>query len=228
MVSKSSSLHSRLVGNLKFMAQAITVPGYIQENWKLARNTELKGDQIVHTHYFVEPETGTLVPTSLTATSFLGLNGAGRPRCTRLWDNVDGIFQHLTLADTIGYTELPTYNEILVATAEVAMAPETQTIVDDPHTTQDILDAIAGTKAIVADYDRFSRPIDPADILDMFSAETSARRYKLFKVDAGMELIKALRLVKHPGVRKTHAKLFAREIAKVNPTLAEVLRTLAK
>lgn len=228
MVSKTSSLHSRLVGNLNFMAQAIVNPAYIQEHWKLARNTEVKDGKIVHTHYFVDPKTGTLVPTSLTSTSFLGLNGAGRPRCTRLWDNVDELFKHMNLADDIGYTELPTYNEILVAVAEVATSKESQDILDDETTTEDVRNAIIGTRAIVADYERFSRPIDRDDILDMFSAETSARRYKMFKTDAGMALIKALRLLKHPGVRRNHAKTFTRAIAKINPTLAGVLQSLTK
>lgn len=228
MVSKTSSLHSRLVGNLNFMAQAIVNPGYIQEAWRLARNTELKDGKIVHTHYFVDPETGTLVPTSLTSTSFLGLNGAGRPRCTRLWENVDALFKHMNLSDEVGYTELPTYNEILVSVAEVATSKEAQDLLDDENTTDDIRDAIKGAREIVANYEQFSAPINREDILSMFSEETCTRRYRMFKIDAGMELIKALKLLRHPGVRKNRAKLFTREIAPINPKLAEVLRKLTK
>lgn len=228
MVSKSSSLHSRLVGNLNFMALAITNPGRIQETWKLARNTELKDGKIVHTHYFVDPDTGALVPAAITANSFLGLNGPGRPGCTRLWDNIDELFKHMNLADDQGYTDLPTYNELLVAIADVATSKEAQDILDDETTMDDVRNAILGAKAIVADYERFSAPLDPAKILDMFSDEVCSRRYKMFKIDAGMELIKALRLVRHPGVRKKHAKLFTREISKVNQRLADVLRTLTK
>lgn len=228
MVSKTSSLHSRLVGNLNFMAQAIVNPGYIQEAWRLARNTELKDGKIVHTHYFVDPETGTLVPTSLTSTSFLGLNGAGRPRCTRLWENVDALFKHMNLSDEVGYTELPTYNEILVSVADVATSKEAQDLLDDETTTDDIRDAIKGAREIVANYEQFSAPINREDILSMFSEETCTRRYRMFKIDAGMELIKALKLLRHPGARKNRAKLFTREIAPINPKLAEVLRKLTK
>ena len=228
MVSKTSSLHSRLIGNLNFMAQALTNPAVIQEQWTMGRNTEEKDGKIVHTHYFIEPQTGTLVPTSVAATSFLGLNGAGRPRCTRLWDNVDDLYSHVTLAEDVGFMELPAYNEVITALGEIAIDPTVQNLVDDPNTSEDVLDAIRGAKAISEKFDQFAAPIDPADILDMFSEDTCKRRYRMFKIDAGTELIKALRLVRHPGQRKKFARLFATEIAKVNPVLADVVRALTK
>ena len=134
----------------------------------------------------------------------------------------------MNLSDEVGYTELPTYNEILVSVADVATSKEAQDLLDDETTTDDIRDAIKGAREIVANYEQFSAPINREDILSMFSEETCTRRYRMFKIDAGMELIKALKLLRHPGVRKNRAKLFTREIAPINPKLAEVLRKLTK
>lgn len=218
--------HVRLVGHLKFLLKAMQDPAYIREHYQICRKKVVakKGRSYVYKYYFQEPETGVLVPVNANDIGFGGISSYGRPVVDTLWGNATALCNSITPADDdMDEYYLPPYNELLECIRQVGTDPSIIKQASDPETLEIVKERTQKMIDIAARFDELNAPIDPNDIMYAYGIDIASKRYELYKTNAGLELIKALRLVRHPTVRRNLAVGYGRVLRDVNIDLAEVL-----
>lgn len=221
-----TSTHVRLVGHLKFLAQAMTNPAYIRSHYNIARARVAvnKGRNYVFKYYFKEPSTGVLVPVDASDIGFAGLSSYGRPVRDTLWQHAADVCNSISVAPgEADYHELPPYDELVGCLYQVGTDPEVIKQHGDEATDPAVKERMQKMIDIAARYDELLEPASAEDIMYPYGIDIANKRYALYKTNAGLELIKALRMVKHPTVRRDLALKFSRALHDTNPDLAGVL-----
>lgn len=221
-----STTHVRLVGHLRFLAQAMTNPAYIRSHYNIARARVAvnKGRNYVFKYYFKEPETGALVPVNVSDIGFAGLSSYGRPVCDTLWQHAADVCNSISVAaDDADYHELPPYDQLVDCLYQVGTDPAVIAEYNGEDTLPEVKARMQKMIDIAARRDELLEPVSAVDIMYPYGIDIATKRYDLYKTNAGLELIKALRLVSHPTVRRNLALKFSRALHAVNPDLAGVL-----
>lgn len=221
--------HVKLVGHLKFLAQAMTDPAYIRQTYPIVRLrvADQKARSYVYKYYFKEPETGTLVPVDAADTGFVGLSSYGRPVRDTLWQYAADVCNSISVAaGDVDYHELPPYVELVSCICE-ACSDEDVLAEYYAETTDPIInERMQKLMSIAARRDELLEPIVPDDIMYAYNIDIAIKRYDLYKTNAGLELIKALRMVRHPTVRRNLALKFSRALSVINPDLAHAINKI--
>lgn len=222
-----TTTHIRLLGHLRFLAQAMENPAVIRRDWEIARAlvpTD-KGRKHVLKFFFIEPTTRTMVPVNADDIGFGGLSSYGRPVRDTLWGHATEVCNSISVApeDQNGYFEMGSYDTILDCLRQVGTDEEVLAMHNAEDALPDVKARMAKVIAIAERFAELNEPVNPADIMHPYNIELAQKRYGLYKTNAGLELIKALRLIKHPQVRRELAMRFGRVLHDTNPDLAGVL-----
>lgn len=221
--------HVRLVGHLKFLAQAMTNPAHIRDTYVIVRAKVAvnKGRNYVYKYYFKEPTTGVLVPVNAGDIGFGGLSSYGRPVRDTLWQHATDLCNSISVAPgEADYHELPPYNELVGCLYQVGTDEDVINQYNDPEIDPVVKDRMQKMIDIAARHDELMEPVDADDIMYPYGIDIAAKRYELYKTNAGLELIKALRMVRHPTTRRDLALKFGRALHAINPDLAGVLNKI--
>lgn len=223
-----SETHAKLIGHLNFLAQALTAPNYIRSHYQIvSKEVSInKGRDHVFKYHFKEPETGTLVPVDAGDIGFVGISTYGRPLNDTLWGHAALVCDCLVHATGELEKTLPPYDTLLASLVEVADDPQIAEVRDDPSTLEIVRTRIMKLQELTARKEELGKPIEVSDMAYPYLIDVNAKRYGLYKTNASLELIKALRRVNHPGVRRTLARRFARGLYPYNPELAAVLNKI--
>lgn len=227
-VSMSSENHSKLVGHLHWLSKYLVAPEMILSDMPLVR--EVDG------WFWVEPNTGEYISTRLDQFTVASLCQLAKPEAMTFWNIVSQLTTAYDEIAKIGMSmpmnKFASVYELLdlLCDAHKMIADEIQEAIQEASEKEG--QAITGISEVLkslSDNEAELRKVpDHSESLHGYTTRICNVRFKLWKHDAGTELIKALRLVKHPSIQKHFIGIFKTILRDVNPALSEVIGAINK
>ena len=227
--SISSDNHAKLVGHLNWLATLTTQPMQILQSMELVRNPD--------GWFWVEPASGVLINTRIENFTVASLSHLAKPKSTRLWDITrtltacyDDITQVFNYIPAAKFTSIYELLDILTDAYKMLKDELSEDSLPDakPEEIEKAKEILARLKNIFDNEAELREPVYASECITGYSKEVCNTRYKLWKHDGGTELIKAIRLIKHPATRTRFIDVFKFALADINPALAEVISVINK